>query len=413
MKIGIVGGGTGGIVSAMECVARSLKWTKVDLIYDPELPILGVGESLAHDFVLSLREATQYIIPFDNTKLNSTQKLGVCFADWAKSQDFPETLKGYLPNTCQGLHVDTYCLRDFVLPRIKHYWGHKFNEVHVNVKDIIQDEKKAFVVTDNEKLEYDYVMDCRGLQDTIDDTYESVPSTVNAVVLNQCEWPGDWNWTYHIAHKDGWMFGIPLYHRSSWGYLFNSDVTPVDEAITNSHEFLRSHRIPKQHIDYNHLKDNLKVIQWKPYHSKKIVDGRIMRNGAKVYQYEPLHGYSVPMFRQMSNFFLEYVMHQKSEKEMNDTYHYYLNSFRDLIAFHYHRGSIYDTPFWSYIKKVASNQLDNSDWMRICLDTNFDLEGAVQMEDIWSTSVVAHPMFIWELDKAFDFHYFDHLPDHL
>ena len=99
-----------------------------------------------------------------------------------------------------------------------------------------------------------------------------------------------------------------------------------------------------------------------------------------------------------------------SENELNDQYTAYLSSFRDLIAFHYHKGSIHDTPFWRWASEVSSKQIENSEWMRICLADNFTLEGAVQMDDTWTTAPIAHPMFIWELDRVMNFGYFEHLP---
>ena len=38
--------------------------------------------------------------------------------------------------------------------------------------------------------------------------------------------------------------------------------------------------------------------------------------------------------------------------------------------------------------------------MKICMSKDFTLEGAVQMDDPWTTSPIAHPMFIWELDAC-------------
>ena len=93
--------------------------------------------------------------------------------------------------------------------------------------------------------------------------------------------------------KDGWcFFGVPVHHRTSWGYTFNRSVTSDEEAIRNCHEFLHTHRIPKKHINYDVLKENVHVLKWDHYHSKKILDGRILRNGNMLFQYEPLHGYA-------------------------------------------------------------------------------------------------------------------------
>ena len=100
-----------------------------------------------------------------------------------------------------------------------------------------------------------------------------------------------------------------------------------------------------------------------------------------------------------------------SEDELNNQYTTYLSSFRDFIAFHYHRGSIHKTPFWDWASEVSLNQVQGSEFMKICMSKDFTLEGAVQMDDPWTTSPIAHPMFIWELDAVFDFGYFEHLPE--
>lgn len=413
MHICIVGGGTGGLVTAMTLVSRGYEWTKIDIIYDPNIPIIGVGETLGHDFVQLLRGSTQFLFPFDLEELNAKIKQGIFFVDWNEFQNFPNNLGGYITLSCQGLHIDTFSLRDFVLSRLNHYWSHKFKEIHANVKHIYQSEDAAYIVTDTETLEYDYVVDCRGVPKTLDETYEQ-PTTipVDSAVLNICDKPGDWDYTYHLAHKDGWMFGVPVHHRSTWGYLFNRDITSSEDAIKNCHEFLHTHRIPKQHIDYSKLRENIKVITWDHYHSKKPVDNRILRNGNSLFNYEPLHGYAVPLYTFMAGSYIDYFTHAWSEEQVNQQFHAYLNSFQDLIAFHYHKGSIHDTPFWRWASKISQEKLEGSEWMRICMSENFTLEGAIRLDDTWTTSPIAHPMFIWEIDRAFNFGYFKHLPNH-
>ena len=412
MKIAVIGGGTGGLVTAMVMCSRSPENLKIDLIHDPNSPIIGVGESLSHDFVQLLRGALQFQFPFDMKEVNATIKHGVALVDWCESQNFPESLNGYLSLSCQGVHADTYSWRSFVLPRLKHYWGHKFKEVHGTVDRFWQDSKRAYLSMNGETHEYHHIIDCRGIPQEFDDTYESPESIViNSAIINVCDKPGDWEWTYHIAHPNGWMFGIPVSNRSSWGYLYNNKVTTKEEAIEDSHRFLREHRIPRQHIDYDKLRDNVKSFSWPHYHSKKFVDGRILRNGNALYTYEPLHGYGVPLYTTLATLAVEYFTYDMSEDELNNQYTTYLSSFRDFIAFHYHRGSIHKTPFWDWASEVSLNQVQGSEFMKICMSKDFTLEGAVQMDDPWTTSPIAHPMFIWELDAVFDFGYFEHLPE--
>ena len=91
MKIAVIGGGTGGLVTAMVMCSRSPENLKIDLIHDPNSPIIGVGESLSHDFVQLLRGALQFQFPFDMKEVNATIKHGVALVDWCESQNFPES----------------------------------------------------------------------------------------------------------------------------------------------------------------------------------------------------------------------------------------------------------------------------------------------------------------------------------
>ena len=199
MKVAIVGGGTGGVTCAMALVSRSHEWIKVDIIHDPTVPIFGVGESLGHDFVQLIRGATQFSFPFDLEKLNAKIKQGIMFVDWQQSQNYPDSTNGYMTLSCQALHADTFALRDFVLPRMAHYWSHKFKEIHGHVDRIWQDEYKAYIQLGEKALEYDFVIDARGIPKSVDDTFEYVDSIpVDSAVLNMCPHPGDWDFTYSL-----------------------------------------------------------------------------------------------------------------------------------------------------------------------------------------------------------------------
>ena len=55
--------------------------------------------------------------------------------------------------------------------------------------------------------------------------------------------PGDWEYTYHIAHKNGWMFGLPLQNRTGWGYLYNSKITSQLEAQDDVSKILEEYQL--------------------------------------------------------------------------------------------------------------------------------------------------------------------------
>lgn len=401
MKVAIVGGGTGGVVTTASLCSHLPKWCKVDCIYDPSLPTFGVGEALNHSFLQILRKATNYSIPFDLEESDARVKHGIMFSGWAKND-------GYIPLSVNGLHMNTFKLRDFVFKRLHQYWGHKFSEIHEKVLDISQSQNQVYVKIDNKVLIYDYVFDCRGVP-KIDDTYE-IPNSisVNSVILNICDKPCDLDYTYHIAHKDGWMFGIPINSRSAWGYLFNRDITDKEQAVQNCNKLLKTHKI-SQYIDRDYLRENVKILDFYHYYSKKCVDNRIIRNGNKLYTFEPLHGYAVPIFLNICEFFLEYIFDDIDEKRFNQKYKNLLSSLEELICFHYHKGSMHDTDFWKYAKERSLKRLEGSEIMKLANDKTFTRERAVTLENIWAVTPAVHPYFLWEIDQALEFGYFDHL----
>lgn len=401
MRVGIVGGGTGGVVTAASLCSHLPKWCKVECIYDPDLPTFGVGEALNHSFLQVLRKATNYSIPFDLEESDARVKHGIMFSDWSIDD-------GYIPLSINGLHMNTFKLRDFVFKRLHQFWKHKFSEIHAKVLDISQSQNQVYVKINDQTLEYDYVFDCRGVPE-IDDTYEIPDSiSVNSVILNVCDKPCDLEYTYHVAHKDGWMFGIPINTRSAWGYLFNRDITTKEDAIKNCSELLRTHRVSK-YIDSQHLKENVKILDFNHYYSKKCVDNRIIRNGNRLYTFEPLHGYAVPIFLNVCEFFLEYIFGDISEDRFNQKYMNLLSSLEELICFHYHKGSIHDTEFWRYAKERSLKRLEGSEIMKLANDKTFTRERAVTLENIWTVTPAVHPYFLWEIDLALSFGYFNHL----
>ena len=400
MRVGIVGRGTGGVVTAASLCSHLPKWCKVDCIYDPNLPTFGVGEALNHSFVQVLRKATNYSIPFDLEESDARVKHGIMFSGWSDKD-------GYIPLSVNGLHMNTFKLRDFVFKRLHQFWSHKFSEIHGKVLDISQSQNKVQVKLDDQTLIYDYIFDCRGVPE-IDDTYQ-IPNSisVNSVILNVCDKPCNLDYTYHIAHKDGWMFGIPINSRSTWGYLFNKDITDEESAVNNCSKLLKTHKISK-YIDRDYLRENIKILNFNHYYSKKCVDNRIIRNGNRLYTFEPLHGYAVPIFLNICEFFLEYIFDDISEERFNQKYRNLLSSLEELICFHYHKGSIYDTEFWRYAKERSLKRLEGSEIMKLANDKTFTRERAVTLENIWTTTPSVHPYFLWEIDLALQFNYFNH-----
>ena len=107
-----------------------------------------------------------------------------------------------------------------------------FNEIHTNVDKIFSKEGQAYV----DKVEYDYVIDCRGFPKDYSDYIITPNIYVNAGIVFDSLKPSKWDYSYHIAHKNGWMFGLPLSNKVSFGYLYNSKLTTKQECLIDLEE---------------------------------------------------------------------------------------------------------------------------------------------------------------------------------
>ena len=82
----------------------------------------------------------------------------------------------------------------------------------------------------HDELNTDYILDCSGKPDDDSSFYEAKYIPVNSAMVYQCKWDKPlYSHTLCIAGKYGWIFGIPLQDRISFGYLFNKDINYKSE----------------------------------------------------------------------------------------------------------------------------------------------------------------------------------------
>ena len=124
---------------------------------------------------------------------------------------------------------------------------------------------------------------------------------INHCLVYAVNEPGNWNFTYHTAHKNGWMFGIPLQKRQGWGYLYNDEITSKDNALKNFKE------ITNKSINL----DNIREYTFKPFKAKKYVNQRIMLNGNSALFYEPIEAISGGFYDSLNVLYYEYIFNEK------------------------------------------------------------------------------------------------------
>ena len=153
--------------------------------------------------------------------------------------------------------------------------------------------------------------------------------------MGRSEKEDDLHWTDCVATPDGWCFRIPNTDSVSHGYLFNKDITTVEQARENFRDIFG--------IDST---DNLNFSNY--ISNQFMIDDRIFLNGNKLMFIEPLEANSNPAYVHATSTYLSYLKGSLSKKYIHTEIFSYVLKIQNYLLWLYQSGSKYDTPFWDY-----------------------------------------------------------------
>ena len=394
-RIAVLGVGSAGIQSLCHMLANlDNSWTVVS-IYDKNIPNLGIGESTNPSFLTALENGLDFTFIEDSIKLDATVKLGTTYKNW-REKDFTNPLiKG-----SAAIHFNTSKLKDFALPRLKERWGDRFSVIEGHVDNIKNTQISATILIDGIEEKFDYVIDCRGFPKEFTSDYViNEHISVNHALVHNIQVPGTQLSTGHRATKDGWMFEIPLTTRQSFGYMFNDEITSVEEAKKNFAE------------EINVSLENLDDIEYKfkSYYSKRILDKRILKNGNAAVFFEPMMANSLWLYDQINRVFVEFLKDKLNQDEVNNIFTDCALRVKDMISYNYHGGSNHDTEFWRGIKITRQEKLRNSPYFKTARKEFKEFKETnswVSYAESTYTGWVFGPYNLMRLDKNFGYNYF-------
>ena len=324
MKIVIIGGGNGGAWTALYYgyYTRNNKDIEVELIYDPEIDSFPVGQGTILGSPQLLSDACG--IDWYHNEIRATPKFGVVYENFSKKNIF----HGFDFQSV-AMQVDPKYLQKYIL-----------NSGLFTVKE--------GNVTDLDTVDADVIFDCRGNTKTDDVEYESLYCPVNSVLLAiSTMHDSTQNWTRSVATPDGWTFVIPnTTETTSYGYLYNSDITPLETAQTNFSE-LFGKEFPNEIKTVN--------LPFESYMAKEPIridsNGRkIILNGNRLTFLEPMESTAIALYLNVAEFTFDWIIDgHKDEFRMKDVtsnINKRIHEIHTFISWHYIRGSVYDTPFW-------------------------------------------------------------------
>jgi len=352
-KLLVIGSGTGGVLTTGQMLEGLDSSWEVHNVYDPKIPILGVGEATSTLTPNALFKGADFILARDAHHLDSTLKFSVKYVNWRK-----HNFHSYILPSSYAIHFDNTKLKDFAFMRYKELYPNKFISLEGTVSYFKNTESAVEVKINDEIKTYDYVIDCSGFpKDFKGYVLEDLP--LNHAIATQIQKPGTFSYTYHLAHKNGWMFGIPLMSRQGWGYMYNSDITSKDEAINDMCNILE--------LDAREQK--FREFAFRPYYTlDRLIDGRVLKNGNQFMFFEPMEAMSMEYYTSLNLRYLHMLRGKMNKQQLLQLTKEDVESLVMFYRFMYHGGSTFNSEFWNLAKEKCKYYLKHSSKFNECVE---------------------------------------------
>ena len=313
----MVGAGNAGCFSALHFAhyTRQFSDWEIELIHDPSIPTEEVGQATLLDPPHLLWGALG--THWHKNELNATPKLYILYEGFGKKNYY---VLSTFPLDSAGLHYSPKEMQKVVLSS--------------GLFDVTEDR-----VEDLDDIDSDYIFDCRGTPKNFDG-YKKLKNPINSVLLSITqERDLTQNYTRSVATPDGWTFVIPnTTDTTSYGYLYNSDITTLEDATTNFRELFDVGEVTQRSFS-NYIS------------TTPVIDDRIFLNGNRLFFLEPMEATAVQVYLHWTRLIYDVVyLQNNSFSGVSDILFTYIEQVQNYVLWHYQFGSKYDTPFWDYAK---------------------------------------------------------------
>ena len=368
MKIALIGRGTASSVSLASMMLYANKVYNMEdeiqfyCIYDPNIPIAHVGESISTGVVDVLERCIDFsfdqLSEFDGTVRSHTRY----FWNDVNGKEFDVLY------TKPGVHANSEKFSLFILKELQKKYTNIF-EIQDEVLSLHQTSYDVTLKCKNEEYKFDYVLDCRGMptaEELNSDAYaEPEFQGVNSVVIYPEFVSYEEKFTSTHVHENGWMFGVPIAHRKAWGYLYNNNYIDVDTAVEKLGEI-------KDIVDKKIIK-----LSWKQHYKVNAMDGRVLAIGNKLYFFEPHQAIPLHYYVNIASLFITELIEPVSSnisRYMNGYHTNQIAMIKDLIALNYVADTNMKSVYWKNTQAEAEAYLKNSktfvDFAKVSIKSN-------------------------------------------
>lgn len=325
-KISVIGRGTAGCIAAS--IAKSVKevhnhhTVEIDWFYDPQKSPVSVGEGTTPIFLSVLRSLGDYSTNLDD--YDARPKIGIEYENWGASNYIHPFRAGWY-----GIHFDATKFQDVAFRKLT-----EDRLISTHTKNVCASE-----------LDSDVVIDCTGTPKSFDGYVRPRFIPVNAVYVTQCQWHGEPKWlhTKTIARPWGWVFVIPLQTRCSVGYLYNRDISSLDQVKDDVQEVFAELNVKPT--------DRTNAFHFENYIRENLIDKNTLYCGNSGFFLEPMEATTLDsVFRVADHTEAMLFDPQFSEIQSNNKLHMFFQEIEYFIMMHYAAGSKWDNTFWDFAR---------------------------------------------------------------
>lgn len=361
MRIAVIGGGTAGHLAAAHVTHH---WPDARLyhVFDRRIPAIGVGEGTLPQFPAWIDRVTG--LPFEELEKRclATLKLGVRFENWGQRR--PLFFNNF-SRRAFAYHLSALRLPQLLAKRIR------AERLDQRVLNLNRRRRSAVLnLGSGESLTVDFVFDARGFPDPgCGDCHEIPGIPTNAALVRRGP-AGAWlGGTRAIARPHGWIFAIPLTSHVSYGYVHHTGVSPLDAVRSDFDDFFREEETA--------FRERERLIRFPNFRRKTFFDGSILRIGNAASFIEPLEATAIGVILQqlqvaaywLNDEFQGISPERKWDAAVLGEINRHLGESVDalglFVAWHYIRGSAYDTRFWRQARAGSRTALRKAQESRV------------------------------------------------
>ncbi len=403
-KIVILGGGSAGFLSAVT-LKKQLPQVDVQVIYSPDIPVIGVGESTTQAVPTFLHK----ILRLDRNEffreVQPSWKLGLRL-EWGDPQDihFNYPFDRFMDDLVPGLAKNKgfYCLADKSDSSL--FWAlmdrgnspcvlkqgghldvderaayHVKNDLFIDylkrkslqlgatilkgeVVDLNRHESgeiKSLILSDGQEVIGDLFVDCSGFRSallgkTLEVPYKSYDDTLYCDSAVIGSWQRDDEvrpYTTVETMNHGWCWRIDFIDVVTRGYVFSSQFCSEEEAIQEIRE-----KNPQ-------LGDDLRVIRFPTGRYERFWEKNVAAVGNAAGFVEPLEATALHLIIEHLRFLTLALLDSDMQilpavqAMENQRFRNFWDDVRNFLAVHYKYNRKLDTSFWKHCRKATP--LDN------------------------------------------------------